>query len=985
MNIIPKSLRMFFLLITFFSLPTLLPAHYTIIEDQMTESVKTPSLQNIQKVKIRLDNGLEALIISDPSTPKSGASVAVGVGNAHEPFENVGLAHFVEHMLFLGTEQYPVENEYHEFIDQNGGSANAYTSMNQTVYMYEINNDKMSEALSRFASSFSSPLFNASGLSRERQAVDNEFTYRTNLDGVREFLAFLEMTKKDHPLHTWRCGNKETLSKVSRDELIEWYKGNYGANKMNLAIYTALPMDQVLKDVDEAFSLVPQNTVTQPNVEIPILNPENLGKVVYLEPIKDVKSVSLWWEVPPEFAVDLDHHTMDLIGETLSEEYQGSLASFLKDQGLVQSFSAGGFSLEDHVAIFQISMELTERGVFEIDQIVGHTFEAIEYLKKEGIPRYRFDEKVNMAKLNYQYQSRPNVFKFISEASAQMKDEPLETYPQKHSWPSKFSKERNQALLDSLKPNRAIYIVTAPQSFLNKNLDQREKLSQAKFALEEWSTPTLQAWNNVKENPYIKMAPPNPYIPNNLELVQVDLNSEENAPPKVLDETERSFTYFSQDSVYKVPNVYYDININTPRLDSTAETQVLTDLYLLSIEDALSSLSDQGGQAGIQHSVSISPNFGIKVTLYGYSQKSQIYLKEVFEKLKTHRATEEQFLRYKERFLSHYENQVSKQLPLKQASQTITSILIKEYVPFDQKLEALRGINYSNLGDFQATLFDEVYTRTLLYGNLDEATAVEVNEFINDSFAGARPYPLENQKRRSVLELTEGSSPHYITKSSEMEGNAAFLLIGQGEMDQKKLAALSVFTKSIDTPFYDTLRTKQQTGYVVQSYSQEIERQLFSFFMVLSNSHAPRDLLARFELFNEEFLKTLNTEAFNQDKFDAIRLALISEMEQPKRSLAEKGGSLGTLAFEYQGDFELKEKRIEALRNLSFDEFLEFSYTYLGRNNPRRVASLVEGTIAPENALDYIPIQNITNFKTQLFYTSANVFAEAKDIETNAP
>jgi len=306
-------------------------------------------------------------------------------------------------------------------------------------------------------------------------------------------------------------------------------------------------------------------------------------------------------------------------------------------------------------------------------------------------------------------------------------------------------------------------------------------------------------------------------------------------------------------------------------------------------------------------------------------------------------------------------------------------------VPFDQKLDALRGINYSHLEGFQASLFEEVYTRTLLYGNLDEAKGVEVSEFINESFAGASPYPLENQKRRSVLELNEDSSPHYITNTSEMEGNAAFLLIGQGDMDLKKFAALSVFTKSIDSPFYDTLRTKQQTGYIVQSYSQEIERQLFSFFMVLSNSHAPRDLLARFELFNEEFLKSLNTEAFDQDKFDAIRLALVSEMEQPKRSLFEKGASLGALAFEYQGDFQLKEKQIEALQSLSFEEFLEFSYTYLGRNNPRRVAALVEGTIAPENALDYIPIQNITNFKTQLFYTSADVFAEVKGTKTNAP
>ncbi|MCH9634435.1 MAG: Protease 3 [Chlamydiae bacterium] len=971
MKSLAKILRILFLALT---LPIAsLSADYTVVEDQMSEQVKTPSLQNVEKKKIRLENGLEAIVISDPNTPKSGASIAVGAGNSEEPFDKIGLAHFVEHMLFMGTEEYPVEKEYHEFIDQNGGTTNAYTSSNQTVYMFEINNDKMPEAISRFASFFSTPLFNSSGLSRERQAVDHEFTYRTNMDGVRQYLAFLEMTKKDHPLHNWRCGNKETLSDISRDELVEWYRSHYGANKMKLAVYTSLPMNEALAQIDQAFSIIPQNAEKKVALQPQIIDPKNLGSKIYLEPIKDLRSLSIWWEVPSTFADDLDCHTMDLVGDALCEEYSGSLATYLKKEGLIQGLSAGGMTMDDQIAIFQISMELTERGIYQVDTIIENTFSSLAALKKEGIPRYRFDEKVNMAKINYQYQSRPKVFSFISQTSAQMKDEPLETFPLKHSWPTKFSAERNQFFLESLNADEAIYIVMAPNSFLEKQLDHTEKLSQAKFALEKVPENLLNAWTHPKNNPLIGMAPPNPYIPNNLDLVEIDTTITQTDQPRVLTQSDKGISYFSQDSVYQVPEVYCEVNINTPKLDFSPEAQVQTQLYLLSISDALATLADQGSSAGIYHQVSEDPNFGIKVGIYGYSQKSQAYLQEVIETLKNHKPTQEEFARYREKLLSHYENQASKQMPLVEASQAVNSILIKEYVSFDAKLETLSRINYSNFCQFQSSLYDQVYFRSFFYGNLEDSTALQMNDYVTHVFSESQSFPLNEQRKQSILEFGEATTPHLIAKNSNMEGNAALLAIGQGEMNSEKLAALSVFSKAIETPFFDTLRTKQQTGYLVRFSSDEIQRQLFSFFMVLSNSHSPRDLLARFELFNEDFLKVLNTEVFNEEKFNAIKGALVLELEQPERSLQAKGKLFSTLAFEYQGDFNLKKNRITALNNLSFNDFLQFAYTYYGRSNPRRVAALVEGSIAPENALDYTEINNIQNFKTQLFYTSISL------------
>lgn len=71
------------------------------------------SVSDTRKYKIiQLENGLECIIISDPDTKKASASLSVGVGSLQDPVEVQGIAHYLEHMLFMGTKKYPDENIY---------------------------------------------------------------------------------------------------------------------------------------------------------------------------------------------------------------------------------------------------------------------------------------------------------------------------------------------------------------------------------------------------------------------------------------------------------------------------------------------------------------------------------------------------------------------------------------------------------------------------------------------------------------------------------------------------------------------------------------------------------------------------------------------------------------------------------------------------------------------------------------------------------
>ncbi len=100
---------------------------------------------------IRLKNGLVVLLISDPTTDMSAAAMDVDVGAIQDPEDVNGLAHFTEHMLFMGSKKYPDESEYMKFINEHSGQTNAWTSETDTNFYFGVGNNFIRDSLDRFA------------------------------------------------------------------------------------------------------------------------------------------------------------------------------------------------------------------------------------------------------------------------------------------------------------------------------------------------------------------------------------------------------------------------------------------------------------------------------------------------------------------------------------------------------------------------------------------------------------------------------------------------------------------------------------------------------------------------------------------------------------------------------------------------------------------------------------------------------------------
>ncbi|MBB64971.1 MAG: peptidase M16 [Waddliaceae bacterium] len=930
----------------------------SIVDDESGLKILTPSMAEVQTRKLRLSNALEVYLISDPQVEKSAAALSVGVGSWHNPKEVPGLAHFLEHMLFLGTEKYPVESEYDRFIRENGGMSNAYTSHIHTNYMFQIQHPAFEEALDRFSEFFKHPLFNESGVSRELLAVDQEFSRKYENDDTRNHYISKALSESEHPFSRFSVGNKDTLSQLDQEKLKSFFLENYSSNLMKLVLLSPLSIDELQQLATDKFSHIQNNEKSQFHTDSKILSLEGKGKLTYVVPIKDMKRLQLSWELPQRFAHMPESDPGKILAHILGHEGSNSLLAQLKRENLAEVLYAGGSRVGFDNYLFSIQIDLTEKGLAQLEHVIKRCFQAIVPLKQQLVPEYIFEEIQTMAKAGYAYQSRSEPFHVVSMHAGQLQEEELSTYPLITLIPQSFSPEEVQKFAQELLAKNCQFILTAPYTLTGIQPDMKEEWYNISYSTEVIPEDKLTAWENTQELAEIGIPAPNPFVPKSLELLYSGEVETGIPTPELLIDHDFGQLYFVQDHLFQIPQVDMRFRIKAAYLDSgDAEKMVLADLHVRSINEALNTLSYPANLAGLHYEVTADSK-GFTIHIVGYSDKALTFFNQVLEKIQNCAPSESQFTTYHDSLKQQYSN-YDKENPLKQSLDLLRSVLFAKYVTKKEKAEALDKLSLQDLLLFQRYVFNKAYIEGIVFGNISDENARRAFENLSAAI-NHDPYPKSEHKDREVIVLPECHGPYYIVKNVERKGNAVLLMLQNGPASYTMRGALDILRKAIQQPFFSELRTKQQTAYEVWNVSQEIEKQLYSFFGILSNSHDIRDLLARFELFFETFLHELGTDQFSEERFEAIRASILNELKQTPTNPSEMVSLLQELAFEHEANFKRIEERIQAIENLTFSQFIEDSRAFLGRDNTQRLAILVKGRIEEE-----------ANFRYQ----------EAKDIE----
>ncbi|HSF58496.1 MAG TPA: pitrilysin family protein, partial [Candidatus Binatia bacterium] len=205
-----------------------------------------------------LDNGLKVLLLEDHKSPVVTFQVWYRVGSRNEKDGKSGLSHFLEHMLFKGTQKTKPE-EYSKIIAKNGGRSNAFTSSDVTVYFATMSRDKIGTEIELEADRMANALLGETYFEPEKKVIQEERRLRTEdnpVSALGEATSAVAFTV--HPYRRPVIGWMQDIENLTRQDLVDYYKLYYVPNNAFIVMAGDFSTEEMLPKIKAAFGKLPR-------------------------------------------------------------------------------------------------------------------------------------------------------------------------------------------------------------------------------------------------------------------------------------------------------------------------------------------------------------------------------------------------------------------------------------------------------------------------------------------------------------------------------------------------------------------------------------------------------------------------------------------------------------------------------------------------------------------------------------------------------
>lgn len=317
---------------------------------------------------IRLENGLTLIHQEIAATPVVVADVWVKAGACSEPAEWAGMAHFLEHMIFKGTDQLP-PGVFDYAIETQGGMTNAATSHDYAHFYITIAADMLAQTLPYLADLLLHAAIPADEFGRERQVVLEEIRQAQDDPDWLGYQAMSELVYQDHPYGRPVLGTAEILQQRSPEEMRCFHQAHYQPDNMTVVIAGGIPLEPTVAMVKHAFRgfASPPPCPAAAIAPIPSL-PGVRRETLHLPRLEQSRLCIAW--LAPGIAQLETAYGLDLLAAILAEGRSSRLVRELReDRQLVQDISAG-FSLQRDCSLFTIQAWLDGKDVDRVEAIV---------------------------------------------------------------------------------------------------------------------------------------------------------------------------------------------------------------------------------------------------------------------------------------------------------------------------------------------------------------------------------------------------------------------------------------------------------------------------------------------------------------------------------------------------------------------------------------------------------------------------------------
>ncbi|MGK0442288.1 MAG: secreted Zn-dependent insulinase-like peptidase [Pseudohongiellaceae bacterium] len=911
---------------------------------------------------LTLSNQLRVLLISDPKAEKAAASLDLNVGSRQDPEQSEGLAHFLEHMLFLGTKKYPEAGVYQAFISEHGGRHNAYTAFEHTNYFFDIEHGDLEPALDRFAQFFIAPLFTEEYVEREKNAVNSEFTSKLKNDARKSLDVYKSVINPEHPFAKFSVGNLDTLSSASegelRKELITFYERYYSANIMTLVVVGRESLPQLQQWVEERFEKIPNRKTQVGDVVQPLFVPGTLPMQVQIKPEQEQRVLSLNFPVG-DLREYYRQKPLAYIGNILGHEGEGSLFSYLKARGWVESLSAGaGFSYQGGSA-FGLNIKLTPAGYLHQDEIIQSVFQAINRIEKEGVKSWLYEEQAASSAIQFRFQESIEPINYSRQLASSMHYYPARDLLRGSYAMDDFDPTLIKQYLSALNPDNMLVTITAPEVTVNKI----SPYYQTNYSNEAISQDRINSWDSAGLSEAFHLPKPNDFIAKDFGLIESgSIETKDNAKnPALIHDQSGSQWWFKNDEEFNLPKGFLSLSIRSSKASASVEQSVLLRLYSHMLLEQVNEFAYPAYLAGLHYSVS-SHMRGLSVKVSGFNEKQPLLFEQLLKTVVNPEFDQQRFERIKADMQRVLENS-AKQQPYGMLMGDLPQYLYQQIYTEQQALSVLSAIKLPDLKNYIASFLQQVNLNGLVYGNYSESQAQAIIKKANALFTIKHDGELPSTQ---IYQLSE-SNIAIKTENSYQDSSLLYYVQAKNN-DSLTRVAFSVAAQLYKPSFYTQLRTEKQLGYIVTSGVYPVHEVPGMFFMLQSPVASAPSLQGEVLGFIEQKLSRL--ESVDEQQFTAAKQVIMTHLAQKPTSLWESQGRYWQdIAYRYY-NFDSRAQLLEALKQLDLAMWKRLIEQHLLSESRHGMWLYSVGKFTDQQTLSAKPIKNIEDFESQRGYYS---------------
>ncbi|KAL4481904.1 hypothetical protein ABPG74_007993 [Tetrahymena malaccensis] len=424
---------------------------------------------------MKLQNGIKVLLISDQDTTQSFAALDVKIGSWNENIP--GLAHFLEHMKFIATNEFSQQaGGFDIFLSNNQGSSNAYTDAVHTNYHYQISSLAFEESLKYFSYMFNKSEFKEEFAMKEINAVNSEFINTLSNDNWRLQYVLTFISKPDTPYSKFTCGSNESLisDKFNLIEELRAFNDKYSADLMSLVLYSNHSIEELKEFVVESdFDKIPVKKNEPLNLPKEPFD-ENTYKKIYKIKLEKQEYKSLQFVTVVDKKLFNDRHDFnDYFKGVLSSSEKGAFYQQMKSKNYISTIDFGRFQRSDNFDSFMLEINLTDDGYQNLEEVIRSYFVFVQEFK-ENVQKENFEEMKIFQQILFDYDSNESINEEnISDFADYINysEEPQYLFLQGRY--KNFKKKEFQAYLDQIGDIRKNLIFISSNNFENIKINSK--------------------------------------------------------------------------------------------------------------------------------------------------------------------------------------------------------------------------------------------------------------------------------------------------------------------------------------------------------------------------------------------------------------------------------------------------------------------------------------------------------------------------------